>query len=325
MLPVAATLRTIQSCLVLTAALLPGATCAGDAPRPGPHDRGSALPEGKCGIAARYPRDAGIGEDPAVVFHDDFEADAVEKKWDGVSVRRLRNATAQAPGLVAETHAAIARGARSARATLHKESHSDVSLFKRFNPGFDELYMRHYVRYGPDYGYHSHGGSGFKADWGGGGFRGAGKAPDGDKFFWATLEPIGSPTRWGWGPPGALIFYAYWWKMKPDGRGNYWGNWFQPKPDFVPPLQTWTCVEWRVKANTGGQDNGELDCWIDGKKCGEFRNINWRSVDTLKINTVHLMLYLEPAAYERSGGGTTRTVWYDDVVVATRYIGPKAP
>ena len=51
--------------------------------------------------------------------------------------------------------------------------------------------MRHYVRYGKDYGYHSHGGSGFVADAGKGKFKGAGEAPDGDKFFWATLEPIG--------------------------------------------------------------------------------------------------------------------------------------
>jgi hypothetical protein len=275
------------------------------------------------GLASRYPGDRGIGRDPAVVFHDDFEAGEVGKKWDEVSVRRLRNATVQAPALAAETDAAIARGTRSARAALHKDSHSDVSLFKRFSPpGFDELYMRHYVRYGPDYGYHHHGGSGFTADWVKAEFRRVGKVYDGDKFYWATLEPT-RPDRGG--PPGAIVFYAYWWKMKPDGRGNHWGDWFRPQPDHIPPLQTWTCVEWRVRTNTAGQENGELDCWINAKKCGEFRNINWRSVDTLKINRVHLILHLEPDEYQYYDGGTTRTVWYDDVVVATEYIGPKAP
>jgi ferric-dicitrate binding protein FerR (iron transport regulator) len=63
--------------------------------------------------------------------------------------------------------------------------------------------------------------------------------------------------------------------------------------------------------------------WIDGRKTGEFRNINWRSTDSLKINQVQLSLYLEPDVYDRSGGGTTRTVWYDDVVVATESIGLK--
>ena len=32
------------------------------------------LPEGNSGIAARYPFDAGIASDPAVIFADDFES-----------------------------------------------------------------------------------------------------------------------------------------------------------------------------------------------------------------------------------------------------------
>ena len=32
------------------------------------------LPEGNIGIAAQYPNDLDIGTDPAVVFHEDFEA-----------------------------------------------------------------------------------------------------------------------------------------------------------------------------------------------------------------------------------------------------------
>lgn len=273
------------------------------------------------GLAAQYPKDAGIAADPAVLFHDDFEQGAIGAKWDDVKRRKVRGASDESDPLAAETGAAIARGKRSARAQLRKDGFEDVTLTKFLKPGRDELFMRSYVRYGPDYGYHGHGGSGFMADAGAGGFKGAGKAPDGDKFFWATLEPIG-PRNWD--PPGALIFYAYWWKMKPDGRGNYWGNWLQPKPDQVPKRERWVCVEWRVKANTAGKENGELDCWIDGQKCGEFRGINWRSTEALKVNKVSLSLWLEPASYERAGGGTTRTVWYDDVVVATKYIGPKA-
>lgn len=274
------------------------------------------------GLAAKYPKDAGIGLAKAVLLHDDFEDGKIGAKWDEIGRRKGRGATDDADPVQAEKDPAIARGTRSARVQLSKDGHEDATFVKWLRPGHDELFMRHYVRYGKDYGYHSHGGSGFVADAGKGKFKGAGEAPDGDKFFWATLEPIGPRD---WDPPGALIFYAYWWKMKPDGRGNHWGNWFQPKPDQVPKLETWTCIEWRVKTNTVGQEDGELDCWIDGKKCGEFRKINWRSVATLKVNKVQLSLWLEAQGYERSGGGTTRTVWYDDVVVATKYIGPKVP
>lgn len=90
----------------------------------------------------------------------------------------------------------------------------------------------------------------------------------------------------------------------------------------MPKRETWVCVEWGVKANTASKEDGELDCWIDGQKCGEFRNINWRSTNALTVNKVQLSLWLEGQSYERLGGGTTRTAWYDDVIVATAYIGP---
>jgi hypothetical protein len=272
------------------------------------------------GLAAKYPNDVGIGRDQAVLLHDDFESGRIGSAWDEVNRRLGRGAIDKSEPVSAEIDEAVVRGKRSARVQLSKDGHEDVTFVKWLKPGYDELYMRYYVRYGRDYGYHGHGGSGFMADAGQGGFKGAGKAPDGDKFFWATLEPIG-PRNWE--PPGALIFYAYWWKMKPDGRGNFWGNWFQPKPDQVPKREKWICVEWRVKANDEEKDNGELACWIDGKECGDFSGIDWRASDELKINKVQISLWLEPAAYERTGGGSTRTIWYDDVVVATQYIGPK--
>lgn len=274
------------------------------------------------GLAHRYPGDEGIAEDEAVLFHDDFESGTPGGRWDEVKRRPGRGNTIDTYPVHVEKDSSIARGTRSARVQLREDGYEDITLNKLLDPGHDEVYLRYYVRYGTDYGYHGHGGGGFMADAGEGGFKGAGKAPDGDRFFWATFEPIGRRGRWD--PPGALIFYAYWWKMKPDGRGDYWGNWFQPEPDYVPELETWVCVEWRVKANTAGEADGELDCWIDGEKRGEFRDIEWRAVDDLKINKVWLSLWLEKGQYERHGGGTTRTVWYDDVVVATHYIGPKS-
>ena len=269
------------------------------------------------GLAAKYPGDTGIAKDPAVLFHDDFEKDPPGKHWDEVKTRG-KSAT---PAIQEETAPGIARGARSPRVMLREDGFSDISLYKNLTPARDQVFMRHYVRYGRDYGYHGHGGSGFMADAGKGEFKGAGKAPDGDKFFWATLEPIGGRGR-AWPPPGALIFYAYWWKMKPDGRGNHWGNWFEPKPEQIPALETWICVEWRVKINTPAREAGELDCWINGVQRGEFRGINWRQAESLKLNKVWLTLWLENESYQQSGGGATRTVWYDDVVVATEYIGP---
>ena len=41
----------------------------------------------------------------------------------------------------------------------------------------------------------------------------------------------------------------------------------------------------------------------DGRKCGEFRQINWRSAGELRVNKVQLSLWLEPQSYTRAGGG----------------------
>lgn len=79
-----------------------------------------------------------------------------------------------------------------------------------------------------------------------------------------------------------------------------------------------------MKINTPANEDGELDCWIEGVKRGEFRRINWRQTETLKLNKVWLTLWLEAGDFAGNGGGETRTVWYDDVIVATEYIGPMA-
>ncbi len=68
---------------LLIACLLFALASAGDAAGPPP-----ALPEGDTGIDARYPGDVGIGKDPAVIFHEDFEdcrttAD-LSTKWDAM-------------------------------------------------------------------------------------------------------------------------------------------------------------------------------------------------------------------------------------------------
>jgi hypothetical protein len=277
----------------------------------------SAAEQPRPGLAAKYPGDVGIDKDAAVFFHDDFDGGTAGERWDSVSGR---------PYVETETDAKVARGRQSARFVVKKDRNTDAGLWKRI-PGQDELYLRCYVRYGKDFGFLHHGGSGYCATatperFGPGGH--AGRAPAGDAFFWNTFEPVGRPGR-GVAPPGALMFYAYWWKMQPDGRGNYWGNLFKPEPPQVPPLETWTSTEWRVKANTPGQPDGELDCWVNGVKCGEFRGINWRSDGALKVNQVQLSLYLEWSDYERYGEeADSRTVWYDDVVVAREYIGPQS-
>ena len=59
--------------------------------------------------------------------------------------------------------------------------------------------------------------------------------------------------------------------------------------------------------------------WIDGKLMAHHKAINWRSSDKLKLNAIWLMLYVTQNSAKRN---KVNTVWFDDVVVATEYIGP---
>ena len=65
--------------------------------------------------------------------------------------------------------------------------------------------------------------------------------------------------------------------------------------------------------------------WVDGRPAGEFTGIRWRNDPELKVNS----LWLENYGYDsgdptRRYWGDEQTVWFDDIVVAKRYIGPMA-
>jgi hypothetical protein len=70
-----------------------------------------------------------------------------------------------------------------------------------------------------------------------------------------------------------------------------------------------------VHANTPGRNDGEVKYWIDGQLAGDFPDLNVRSLSTLKLDHAHVML--SAAHSER-----INKKWYDDVVIATKYIGP---
>jgi hypothetical protein len=109
--------------------------------------------------------------------------------------------------------------------------------------------------------------------------------------------------------------------MKPDGRGNYWGNSFQAEQEPIQPGR-WYDVEAMIDAP------GEAQAfWVDGKKIGDFKGIRWRTSDTLKLNAFWLLFYNtdQPARHNKDADAAKRVmdVWFDDVVLATDYVGPK--
>jgi len=264
--------------------------------------------------------------DGEVLFQDDFEGGNL-KKWDEVV----------GSSKIVEENPHLGRGCLQITKTLGKDTGGDLK--KWFMPGRDEVYVRFYVKFAEDYNYAHHFvhlmGNHKTNKWSA--FGKAGVKPDGT-YFTTGIEPW-----FAWGknpPPGEVNFYSYFLDIKPDPKmDKYWGNsFFPPGPDpgaaastnrHIPKLGQWECWEFMLKCNTPGQHDGEQAMWINGRKIGHFKNILWRNDPDVKINCLWLLHYgfdsgdPTKGTWRMRGNAEMRdTVWFDDVLVATTYIGP---
>ena len=265
----------------------------------------AALPQGN-GLAAKYPGDVGIAKHPAVIFADGFESGG-PILWDS-----------QGEGTpTTDDTARVHSGKRSLQIEVPPGKSSNGGMTKLFRPGYDKVFVRWYVMYAEDYnegvGHHDGGLLAALANrW----YLGrSGNKPMGNDFFQTWLQTSGFS---GHRPPGQLFFYTYYVDMTRDPDGNYWGNTFQPKTDFAMERGRWYCWEMMVRMNTRGKADGEQAFWVDSKLIGDFKGLRLRAVEGLKLNAFMLGLYLHD-------NKQVNRLWYDDVVIATSYIGPMKP
>lgn len=267
--------------------------------------------EAKQGIASHYPNDVGIEKDPRVVFYENFENAPLEEivaKWGSAGHKNNLSIT--------ETVAPDSVGRKALR--IKDNGH----LFSHFK-GIDTLFARFYVKFHKKTGYPHHLVS-LIADsnpkpWPKGG---AGRAPGGDQRFSVNIDTNGLGGRAD--PPGIWCFYNYWHEM----RGG-WGNYFYESYDQVLP-DRWYCVEVMIKANSSPEKlDGEQAFWIDGVLKGHFRRFRWRTSNALKLNTIWLSYYVTQRNMLRNRDyqmdQRKMEIWFDDIVVATQYIGPIVP
>jgi hypothetical protein len=311
----------------------------------------SELPEGP-GIAAEFTGDVGIERHPAVVFVENFEQSSFDEtrgRWESVSQPELMSLSDDTPP--------ASGGKRSLRVSHAGGRTTGGHLYRRLEPGYEKLHVRFYVKFAVDCGPIHHffhiGGYNPATPWPQGG---AGQRPRGDERFTVGIEPYGDAWTWD--------YYAYWMAMRGSPpRGQTWGNSFlaAPKPKVV--RDKWVCLETMIKMNDVDESNGELALWIDGKRIshlgpgfpkgkwifdkfvpgeggasvrwsgatgdrrhftvpreGEpFEGFRWRSDARLKLNFVWLLVYIT-----KSPQGHVSNMWFDDIVVATEYIGPLA-
>ncbi len=291
------------------------------------------LPEGNTGLAAKYPGDVGIENDPAVVLHADFEdcsttAD-LHSTWDNiVHVGNMR---------IVEGAPNVHSGRKALEIAIPKQDQAlSVNVEKILTAPHtrDVLFLRYYLKFDPGFDIprnSCHDGGSISAGYWSGPSAGPGKRADGRNKFLTSFETeIGSPGN----PPspGPLNVYIYY----PEQRGDYgdhfypsgivmpntslpgdFGPHFVPRLDFVPERGRWYCFEYMLKANTPGQRDGRVACWVDGKLIADFPNLRFRDIDSLKIDRFGVGLYIAKNTIREN------KEWYDDVVAATSYIGPR--
>ena len=308
-------------------------------------------PEPGAGIASRYAHDRGIGEDPAVIFNEDFEQASLERigsRWETVRNVEVMSLSSDVPS--------GSGGKQSLLMSQLAEKGTGGDLYRQLGDGYDKLYTRMYVKFADDCEPVHHfgtcvGGNNPATRWPS--VR-AGQPTKGDESFWLGVEPFGS--RWQWD------YYVYWCDMRGSPpRGQTWGNSFIHDDTLKVRRGQWTCIEVMVRINDVGDTNGELALWIDGRQVSHlgkgfprgkwvfdkflpgqegdgvrwnqttgdreyfktsaggdpFEGFRFRTAEPLQVNFLWLYLYIT-----KGTRGHANRVWFDDVVLATEYIGP---
>jgi hypothetical protein len=229
--------------------------------------------------------------------------------------------------------------------------------------GYDQLYFRFYMKFNKEHAAIHHYGSGFcsfnpTTAWAQGG---AGQRPKGNERWTTQVEPGdfkswtfytywqnmgGSPPRGQtWGnvfesdaPPRPVekekwICLEVMVKMNDIGDTNgeqaYWlGGKLSRKGDMItsylgkgfPSVGTWTHDRFHPGLTTPGiawdYQQGKSAPIPGGKP---FPGFAWRNVPELNVNAIWLYRYMDPPE-----PGTSK-VWWDNLVVAKKYIGPLTP
>jgi hypothetical protein len=268
------------------------------------------------GFARQWPGDIGISGSADVMFADNFESGELGRSWDEVSDKSgkvLRFGCPEVESLL---------GKRCLRVEAHLGEDTGGGLTKWFESA-ESLFIRFYARFDTncDYVHHFVTLRANKSLRGGdkwSGFGGAGIKPLGDERFSTAIEPWGN---WGrWSPPGRWNFYSYWHEMQASPDGKYWGNSFEVPTAPEIARGRWMCVEFMLKHNTPGLRDGEQAFWIDGVLQGHWKGINWRKTENLKANAFTLESYIT----DRWTKNPVNVVYFDNVVIARRYIGPSS-
>ena len=297
-------------------------------------------------LSQQYPGDAGISSDPSVVWSEQFDEGSIAS-----FVSRYETYNNEAGmSLVADVPAGSS-AKYSIELTSNPTTGADATDFYKnfanFSSGYDDLYVRWYVKYQAGIPYHHtgvwFGGYNPPLNWP---YPHAGVKPTGSDRFSIAIEPI-----WNVGTSNPVLdFYNYWMNMKSCSScgGKYWGNELVDDNSFSADT-SWECIEVHATLNTDMSSSagsilevwknnnllqnftatGPAGGWVQDHYCPAGStssqcqysytapgpaDLQVRTTSALRLN------YFWPQNYLTSGSGPG-SVWYSNMVVATKRIG----
>ena len=267
------------------------------------------------GLAAKYPGDAGLGDDPAVLLFEDFETQpklvSWMKKGGWFGVKKI----ARGEGLEL-TGKIAAAGKRSLRFNLKTGKKSAGGIMHLLKPS-RKLYFRYYRMFEKNWewprGYGPH-------DVGIYGWKGKFPGPAGCDLFFLVDFWMSADTMLRVGTPRQKINPSAWLKKKkfaPPPPGGHGVPWNKSKPDKIVPRK-WHCVEVMVELSSPGKEDGATMLWVNGKLVSDVKGLPLR--DEEHGDMLFTMFFL--SGYFHPGSPKDQTHWMDQVVIATEYIGP---
>ncbi len=295
-------------------------------------------------IAERHPGDAGIEDDPDVLFVEMGEETTLAELF----ARWNNNSGANSVALDPTSFPSQSPGRQSIRlfttgGTPGSGAIQTAVLYKYFPPGTaSTVFARWYVKYNSTGTFHHSGPrlGGSNPPSSTQSHLLAGTRPSGSDFF-----ALGAELSQGKSAPTArstVDFYNYWMHQRGTSffPGSYFGNSFINAAAVALNTDTWTCIEVQLTLNDPVSGyGGEIAMWINGVEVSRvkqgtlgtwdednfhpdatgapFEGFQWRSDPNLAWNYFQLLHFVD-----QDPTGFVNSVNYDHLVVARKYIGP---
>ena len=167
----------------------------------------------------------------------------------------------------------------------------------------DELHLRYFVRFPAGFEFVK---GGKLPGFYGGEANDGGRIPDGTDGF---------TTRYMWRAQGAGEVYAYLPSSEDHGTSLGRGSW-----SF--PTGRWVSIEQAVQLNQPDEEDGSITVWLDGVEVFRDDDVEYRTVDSLKIDGLLFSTFFG-GADPSWASPQDQVVDFADFEVSTSYIGPE--